>query len=157
MISIKKLVTATTVAILSIVLSGCAQNVSSDTYSAQDMGRANKAEQGVIISKRAVNVDNNTGVGGLAGAGAGAAAGSAIGGSTQGNIIGALGGAIIGGLAGNAIDKGINHHAAFEYIVKLKKGSTVSVVQTADEQFALHQRVIVIYGHMTRLIADTTA
>lgn len=156
MISIKKLVAGMAVAVFSVVLSGCAQNVSSDTYTSQDMGRAHKAEQGVIISKRAVSVDNNSGAGGLVGAGAGAAAGSAIGGSTQANIIGAIGGAVIGGLTGNAIDKSMNHHQAFEYIIKLKKGSTVSVVQTCDEQFAIRQHVIVIYGHLTRIVADTS-
>src|SRR3990167_2999579 len=100
MISIKKFVTAMSIALLSVVmLSGCAQNVSSDTYTAEDMGRANKAEPGVIISKRAVNIDNNSGVGGLAGAGTGAAAGSAIGGSIQGSLIGMICGALVGGIA----------------------------------------------------------
>ena len=59
----------------------------------------------MIISRRPVNIDNNTGAGGLAGVGAGAVAGSQIGGSGAANVLGAIGGAVAGGLLGNAIEE----------------------------------------------------
>lgn len=142
---------------LGIQINGCAQNVSPNTYQTSEVGVANKVVSGVIVSKRTVNIDANSGVGGLAGAVAGGAAGSVVGGSTASNIIGAVGGAVIGGLAGSAIDKAVNHHEGIEYIIKLNKGSTISVTQVQDMLFEVNQRVLVIYGHPTRIIPDTTA
>jgi outer membrane lipoprotein SlyB len=142
--------------IASLWLAGCAQNVSPNTYSASDVGKPNKVVSGTVISKRNINIDANSGAGGLAGGVAGAAAGSGVGGSTAGNVVGAVGGAVIGGLLGNAIDKSVNHHQGIEYIVKLKDGSTISLAQVQELQFEVGQHVLVVYGAMTRLIADTT-
>ena len=137
-------------------LSGCAQNVSSTTYNAGEVGVAAKVVPGVVLARRTVKIDGNSGAGGLAGAAAGAAAGSGVGGSTQGNIVGAIGGAVAGGLIGNAVDKGVNSQQGIEYIIKLKSGETISVVQAANVQFAPKQHILVIYGAMTRLVADNT-
>lgn len=140
----------------SLLLSACAKSVSPNSYQSSEVGVASKVVPGVIMSKRAVSIDGNSGAGGLAGAGAGAAAGSTIGGSssTSGNIIGAIGGAVVGGLIGNAADKAINHHQGYEYIIRLKNGSAVSVVQAEEMKFEVNQRVLVVYGAMTRIIPD---
>lgn len=134
----------------------CAQNVASNTYSAAEVGVAAKVVPGVVLSRRTVHIDGNSGAGGLAGAAAGAAAGSGVGGSAQGNIVGAIGGAVAGGLIGNAVDKSVNSQAGIEYIIKLKSGETISVVQAATVQFAPQQHILVIYGALTRLVADNT-
>jgi outer membrane lipoprotein SlyB len=140
------------------LISGCAQNVSPNTYDASEVGTVSKVMPGVIISKRAVNIDANSGAGGLAGSIAGAAAGSTvIGGGIAGPIVGAVGGAVVGGLVGEALDKGLNHHNGYEYIIKLKDGATISVAQAAKTQFAVNQHVLIIYGAMTRIIPDTAA
>ena len=152
----KKIFSIIVMLVLCAEISGCAQNMSPNTYQASDVGKASKAVPGVIVAKRNINIDANSGVGGLAGAVAGGAAGSVIGGSTASNIIGAVGGAVLGGLAGNAIDKSVNHKQGIEYIIKLKDGSTVSVTQTEDMQLAIHQHVLIIYGKTTRIIPDTT-
>lgn len=152
----QKIMLFVTLAIFLGFLGGCAKNVSPHTYEASEAGVASKVLSGVVIGKRAVKVDANSGVGGLAGAGAGAAGGSAIGGSMRGNVVGAIGGAVVGGLVGNAIDKGINSHKAFEYIIKLKNGSTISIAQVQEMQFELGQHVLVIYGAMTRIVPDNT-
>src|SRR5205085_2601677 len=109
-----------------------------------------------VIAKRPVNIDANSGAGGLAGVAAGAAAGSTVGGSTAGNVVGAVGGAVVGGVMGNAVDKAVNHYPGFEYVIKLKNNSVISVVQATDVEFSIHQRVLIIYGAMTRIIPDTT-
>lgn len=139
-----------------ILLNGCAQNVSPNTYNAAEVGVVSHVVPGVIISKRLVNIDANSGGGGLAGVAAGAAAGSTVGSNTAGSIVGAVGGAALGGVLGNAVDKAVNHHEGYEYIVRLKKDSTISVVQTEDLKFSEGQHVLVIYGAMTRIIPDQT-
>lgn len=144
------------IALVCASLVGCAQNVSSTTYNSSEVGVAAKVVPGVVLSRRAVKIDANSGAGGIAGAAAGAAAGSGVGGSVQGNIVGAIGGAVAGGLMGNAIDKGVNNQQGIEYIIKLKSGETISVVQAANVQFAPKQHILVIYGAMTRLVADST-
>lgn len=145
------------VGIMSICLiSACANNVSPNTYESSEVGVVNKVIPGVIIGKRAVKIEGKSNVGGLAGAAAGATGGSAIGGSTRGNLAGAIGGAIIGGVVGNAADKAVYRHKGFEYIIKLKNNSIISVTQLEDAQFKINQRVLVIYGAMTRIVPDNT-
>lgn len=149
------------IACLSAMLVSCAQNVSPNTYGASEVGVTSKVIPGVIVSKREVDIDAHTSAGGAAGAAAGAAAGG-VAGATMGSslstgLIGAIGGAVVGGVAGNAIDKAVNHHKGYEYIIKLKDGSTVSVAQAHDVQLAVKQHVLVIYGAMTRVVPDTTA
>jgi len=136
------------------LLGGCAGNVSPNTYDVCEAGVASKVEPGIIIGKRKINIDGNTGMGGLAGVAAGAAGGSAIGGDARTNVLGAIGGAVIGGVVGNAVDKGVNKHQGYEYIIRLRSGSTISVAQARDLQFQMNQPVLVIYGPTTRIVPD---
>ncbi len=139
-----------------ILLGGCARNISPNTYQAAEAGVVSKVVSGVIIGKREVNIDANSGAGGMAGVAAGATGGSAIGGGARSNIVGAIGGAVIGGVIGNAADKAVNRHKGFEYIIRLDNGSIISIAQTNDIQFEVKQRVLVVYGAMTRIVPDTT-
>lgn len=150
----KKIIAIVMISCLYLGLVGCAQPISSSTYSGNEAGAVSQVKRGVIISMRPVNIDNNSGAGGVVGSIGGAAAGSTIGGSTAGHILGAVGGAVVGGLVGNAVDKGINNHQGYEYIIRLRNGRTVAVVQDASVVFGLHQRVMIIYGSRTRLVPD---
>lgn len=136
------------------LLSACGRSVSPNTYDAAEAGVASKVVQGTIIGKRKVKIDGSSGMGGLAGVAAGAAGGSAIGGSDRANIAGAVGGAVLGGLVGHAVDKGVNSHKAYEYIIKLKSGSTISIAQAQELEFNIRQPVLVIYGATTRIVPD---
>lgn len=138
--------------LVAIGLNGCAPNLSTNSYYGADVNRASTVKKGVIVSRRSVNINNNSGAGGVAGTLAGATAGSLIGGSPAANIIGAIGGAVVGGVAGNAIDGSVNRHMGYEYIIKLDNGQTISVVQVNENVFSIHQRVSVIFGHETRII-----
>lgn len=153
----KKILSGLFAGLVCVFLSSCAQNVSSNTYQASEVGVASKVVSGVIVAKRPVKIDANSGAGGIAGMAAGAAAGSTVGGSAAGNVVAAVGGAVVGGVAGNAIDKAVNHHQGFEYIIKLKNAATISVVQAEDQTLHINQHVLIIYGAMTRIIPDTTA
>lgn len=151
-----KILSALFPAFLCLLLMSCAQNVSSNTYQASEVGVASKVVPGVIVAKRPVKIDANSGAGGLAGTAAGAAAGSTVGGGgVAGHVVGAVGGAVVGGLAGNAIDKAANHHRGFEYIIRLKNKNLVSVVQAEDLSLQVNQSVLIIYGAMTRIIPDS--
>lgn len=141
--------------VMCVLISGCARNVNPNTYTAQEVGRPSRVASGVIISKRPVSIDANSGAGGLAGTAAGAAAGSAVGGSPAGNLVAMIGGAVIGGLTGDAIDKSVNHHQGFEYIIRLRKNHTISVVQAANMQFSVRQHVMVVFGRPTRIVPYT--
>ncbi len=152
----KKIFLLIAFSMLAALISSCAKNVSPNTYEASEAGVASKVVHGIIIGKRAVKIDANSGAGGLAGAAAGAAGGSAIGGSDRSNIVGAVGGAVVGGVIGNAADKAINRHQGFEYIIQLKNGSTIAVTQVQELQFEVNQPVLVIYGAMTRIVPDST-
>jgi outer membrane lipoprotein SlyB len=152
----KKMLLFVSSLVLSILVTSCAQNVSPNTYQASEVGVTSKVVAGVVIAKRPVNIDANSGAGGLAGATAGASAGSTVGGDAASSIVGAVGGAVVGGVIGNAADKAVNHHQGFEYIIKLKNNSIISVVQAQDMQFMVKQHVLVIYGAMTRIIPDNT-
>lgn len=139
-----------------VALYGCAQNVSPNTYTTGEVGVVSKVKPGVIIAKRVINIDNSSGVGGVAGVGAGAAAGSMIGSRAATNIVGGVGGAVVAGVVGHQIDKAVNRHVGYEYIIKLDEDSTVAVVQEKSVQLATGQRVLVIYGAMTRVVPDET-
>lgn len=149
----KLLIIASIIAITSN-LTSCSQNVSPNTYTGSEVGVVSKVKKGVIVSRRAVDIDNNSGAGGVAGLAAGAAGGSTLGNGTSQNVAGAVGGAVVGGLIGNAIDKSVNKHKGYEYIIKLEGGQTISVAQTEDVQFKPNQHVLVIYGALTRIVAD---
>ncbi len=141
--------------VLCSLVAGCAGNISPNTYDSSEIGVASKVVHGRIIAKRAVNIDNHTGAGGLAGATAGAAAGTMAGHNAATGVIGAVGGAVVGGVVGHGVDKAVNRHRGYEYIIKLRNGSTVSIVQAEDLNVHVNQRVLIIYGAKTRIIPDT--
>ena len=139
--------------ILSLV--GCASNISPQTYSVGSVGQVNRTISATVISVREVNVAGTTGVGGTAGTAAGAVLGSSAGGSdSRSNIVGAIGGAVIGGLAGSAIEANATKQKALEYVVETENGNLMTIVQGKDTVFAEGQKVLVLYGSPSRLIAD---
>lgn len=95
-------------------------------------------------------------MGATAGASAGGVAGSQIGSSAEANIIGAIGGAVIGGIAGAAAEDAASRQMGIEYVVEATNGALLTVVQGADVPLSVGQKVLVIYGEQSRVIADTT-
>lgn len=49
-----------------------------------------------------------------------------------------------------------NHTSGYEYIIKLDSGAMISVVQADTLQLKPRQKVLVIYGATTRVVADET-
>jgi len=140
-----------------IVLAGCAQNISPQTYSVGSVGQVNRTISATVISVREVNVAGTTGVGGSGGTALGAVAGSSLGSSGRDNLAGAIGGAIVGGLAGAAIEGNATKQKGMEYVVETENGNLMTIVQGADNVFITGQKVLVLYGSPSRLIADPRA
>ena len=131
--------------ILLAALAACSQP-GQNRYGYQDVGQATALEFGTIVSVRKVDIQGqNTGtgalVGGLAGMGGGAYVGNGTG-SLWAAAAGALAGAVIGGIA----EQAASDHQGYEYVIVLKNGRTVSMVQNAvegDEVLHKGQRVAV--------------
>lgn len=52
------------------------------------------------------------------------------------------------------MDSSYNQTRGVEYIIKLKTGSVISVVQSEDLKLKNKQKILVIYGKHTRVVAD---
>ena len=137
-----------------LICAGCAENISPNTYTTNEVGAINHVIEATIVSMRPVKINNSSGAGGLAGTVAGGAAGSTLGGSPEANVVGAVGGAVIGGVVGESIDKNIHKKHGIEYILRKKNGSLISVVQTNEIDFKIGQQVLIIYGNKTRMIPN---
>nr|WP_294866956.1 hypothetical protein [uncultured Pseudogulbenkiania sp.] len=141
-----------------LALAGCASNVSPSSYSVGSVGQVNRTISGTVISAREVNIAGTAGVGGSVGGATGAIAGSSLGGNSgRGNLVGAIGGALIGGLAGAAIESNATKQKGVEYVVETENNNLMTIVQGAPPLFLTGQRVLVLYGSPSRLIADPRA
>lgn len=142
---------------LSIVilsLSGCAPNISPDTYSVGSVGQANRTIRGKIIHARPVKVQGTqSGMGATAGGLSGGVAGSAIGDGGRANAIGAIGGAVVGGIAGAMLEEGATRQMGMEYVVETENDNLVTIVQGQNPPLHVGNRVLVIYGNPTRIVA----
>jgi outer membrane lipoprotein SlyB len=148
------------VLLIMLVLAGCASSLSPDTYTTRTAGSIHRVVKGRIVSARVVQVsdDWNSGDGGatgtLAGAALGALAGSQIGHGT-GSAAAAIGGAVAGGVLGNATQKGFTGQVGVEYVIKLRNGSMISVVQGPRPTLNRGQHVLIEYGYgRARVIPD---
>lgn len=137
---------------------GCTPNVSPDTYSVGSVGQVNRAVRGEIISVRMVQISGaQSGVGATAGAAGGAVGGSMIGGNSRANLLGAIGGALVGGIAGAVAEEGTTRQAGVEYVVQAENGALLTITQGSDEFFRIGDKVLVLYGAKSRVIADPLA
>ena len=137
-----------------LLLCGCAKNISPQSYSVGSVGQVNRTIAGKVISVREVDITGSTGTGGGAGAALGAIGGSSIGGTGRDNLVGAISGAVIGGLIGSAIEGNGTKQQGIEYVVETENGNLMTVVQGLTPVFRAGQKVLVLYGSPSRVIAD---
>lgn len=146
-------------ALIALLLSGCARNISSDVYSESHVGEASRTFRGVVVSVRQVQVapekleDNVIGAG--AGALGGGIAASHIGGGT-GRLAATAAGALAGGIAGAYAEQMLKTQNALEYTVELRNGEMRTIVQGPSPAFSAGQPVLVIVSHKgrSRVVAD---
>lgn len=147
----KRLLLTASVAAL---LTACAPNVRTDSYSIGSVGQVNRTVGGTVISVRSVSIDGTQGGGTVAGGVAGGVAGSTLGGSDQAAAIGAIGGMVVGAIAGAASERALSKAQGLEYVVQTENGNLMTVVQGPDPVFSTGMRVLVLYGSPSRIIAD---
>lgn len=149
-----KISSLTITVLFAIFFSGCASNISPKTYSVGSVGQVNRTISATIISVREVDVAGTTGLGAGVGATAGGVAGSSIGSGSRENLIGAIAGAVVGGIAGAAIEGGATQQKGMEYVVETENGNLMTIVQGITTIFREGQKVLVLYGSPSRVIAD---
>ena len=144
--------------ILAIVAlaSGCASNVSPQSYSVGSVGQVNRTVSATVISTREVDITGTSNTGAGVGGATGGVAGSAIGGG-RGGIVGAIAGAVVGAGIGAAIEANSTKQKGMEYVVETENGNLMSIVQGVDPVFNTGQKILVLYGTRSRIIQDPRA
>jgi outer membrane lipoprotein SlyB len=129
---------------------GCARDIGGSSVPSSQVGAATPVERGTVVAVREVSVQDgdqltDNVVGGLIGAAAGAVIGSQIGGGFGRDVaIGA--GGVAGAAAGAAAQRGLSRQTAQEYVVALRSGREVAIVQTDGEPIAVGAEVFVQGG-----------
>ena len=141
--------------LLALAAAGCSPDLSPNTYNSAAVQQANKAEQGVVVGVRPVDVRVSGATGAVVGGAAGGIAGSQIGTGTT-SAFGALGGSLIGGLLGAGVERAAGDTSAFEYIVRKTNKELVSVTQKDNPPLAIGEHVLVIAGTQARIVPDYT-
>lgn len=111
---------------LSISLLSCKSDLPPGEYDANEVGKIKKVIPGTIISMRKVNLrkQNPEGV------------------------------AQVKAGPDSFMDGGYNQTRGVEYVIKLNSGGIISVVQSEDLKLKNKQKILVIYGRHTRVVAD---
>ena len=136
------------------LLSSCAND--GPSYSANSIGQVSDIKQGKILDIKIVNIKgrDNVGsrVGGMAGGLGGAFAG---GGNMLTSIAGSIGGAIVGGIAGGATEKALTSSQAYQFIIQLKDGESIAVLQEEIKGLSIGDNVTILAsGNNTRIIPE---
>lgn len=139
---------------LSLLLGGCASNLSGDSYSRDEARRVQTVRLGTIEMLRPVQIEGTKSpVGAAAGTVAGGIGGSAIGGG-RGSAVAAVIGAVAGGLLGAAAEEGLTRTQGVEITVREDDGSLRAYVQQVqqNEIFRVGERVrIMTVGGTSRV------
>lgn len=112
-----------------LMLSGCASQLTGETYSRDEARRPQIVRTGVVDAVRPVQIEGSkTVIGPAAGAAVGGVAGSGVGGG-RGSAIATVIGAVAGGMAGAAAEEGITRRQGVEITVREDDGTTRAYVQ----------------------------
>lgn len=133
------------------LLTGCARNISANSYDARALNGAGMISHPcVVIKVRTVAVeegeyleDNKTGQ--LLGGIAGGLAGNAIGGG-RGRVLATGVGAVAGAVGGAYAEKALKSQNAYEYVVQMRDGSMRTIVQGMDTYLQPGQEALLIEG-----------
>jgi outer membrane lipoprotein SlyB len=115
-----------TALLLGLILVGCNKDLPPGEYDANEIGKIKKVIPGTIISMRKVNLHKSNEV------------------APAQNKPGSE----------SLIEGGYNQTRGVEYVIKLNSGGIISVVQAEDLKLKNKQKILVIYGRNTRVVAD---
>lgn len=136
-------------AISALTLAGCANTspYSGNVYTGDQAKTAQSVTLGKITALRQVQIQADSRAGGLLGTGGGAVIGGLLGdqvGGGSGRRIATAAGAIGGAVAGSAIEERANRINAWEIEIRKDNGQNIVVVQKADQNFQVGQRVRIL-------------
>lgn len=140
---------------MSLLLGGCASNLSGESYSRDEARQVQTVRMGTIQALRPVKIEGTkTPIGGGAGAIVGGVAGSSVGGG-KGSVVAAVIGAVAGGLAGSAAEEGLTRTQGVEITVREDDGSMRAYVQqvSQNEIFRVGERVRIMSVNGTSRVA----
>ena len=144
--------------LLSLVLISFLANCStpennSASYNRSEIQSAQRTIKAEIVSKRAVKVKGDTGIGTNAGAATGYIAGSGLGSNASDNAVGAIAGALIGATVGTAIENQAQTVEATEYIIVNDVTGLLTIIMT-DSSFSKGSLVFVSLGSPPKIIGN---
>jgi len=127
------------------VLTACARTPGNRVYPRHQANTAWTIDYAAVKQVNDVTIEGTPGALGRVGGGfVGYEAGRTVGSGSGSRIAGAVG-AVAGAVAGSAVEKRVTESKGYEITVELEKGGgTIAVVQAADEQFAVGERVKVM-------------
>jgi outer membrane lipoprotein SlyB len=134
------------VALLSMAaLGGCASSTSSNVYSRNQIMTAWDVEYGSVIGIKEVTIEGErSGLGAAGGGYIGYETGRAVVNGSGRGVAGAVGG-VAGAVAGRAVEEGLTREKGLQITIELEgHKQEVSIVQGADQQFAVGERVKVL-------------
>ncbi|RKQ96326.1 outer membrane lipoprotein SlyB [Kushneria sinocarnis] len=132
-----------------LTLGGCANSdiYSGNTYTGNQAKTARNVTYGTVTGVRPVTIQagnqNDTGLGGIGGAILGGLLGNQVGGGS-GRVLATAVGGIGGAVAGKKVEDSANRVGAYEIQIRTESGQDVVVVQKADTQYQVGQRVRLI-------------
>jgi len=142
----RSILTAISVSLLTLGLTGCVSGLQGSTYSRSEARQVQEVEFGTVLSTNPVVIEGKqSGAGQLPGAIIGGVAGSSVGegkGQQIFTILGAVGGAVVGSI----IEEQATRTQGLELTIKMDSGKTLSIVQEVDNVnvFREGQRVRVL-------------
>ncbi|MDN3522491.1 glycine zipper 2TM domain-containing protein [Halomonas ramblicola] len=137
------------IALGALTLVGCANTapMGGNVYSSNQVGAEQTVRFGTIQALRQVQVQADSRAGGIVGTGGGAVIGGLLGnqvGGGSGRRLATAAGVIGGAVAGSRIEESSNRVTAWEMEIRRDDGMNVVVVQKADQNFQVGQRVRLI-------------
>jgi outer membrane lipoprotein SlyB len=134
------------VLMISTVVSGCAHSSSGQSYPRHQTRTPYDVEHGEVVATRVVEIEGDSSyIGGWHGASIGQALGFTLGDGDETWLLAALGG-LGGTLAGAAIERKVTEEQGLEITVALDSNRTIAIVQARDVDFAVGERVRILYG-----------
>ncbi|GBC63947.1 glycine zipper 2TM domain-containing protein [Desulfonema ishimotonii] len=135
---------AAVLAMFSLLAAGCASSRSGEVYTRDQARQSMSVYYGTVLTVKNVQIEGTKSPAGtLMGGAAGAVAGNAVGGGS-GRAIATVVGGIAGALAGGAIEEGVTRKAGLEITVELDNGQIMAIVQEADDQYVVGDRVRIL-------------
>jgi outer membrane lipoprotein SlyB len=143
--------------LLPLILPGCSQGYSPNTYASNAAQVEATVQRGTIIGVRQVMISANGAIGAATGGAAGGVAGSQVAGGSVGTALGAIGGTLVGGIGGTVAAQAVANAKGWEYIVDESGDKLVSVTQTSKIALPVGLHVLVISdAQQARIVPDYT-